>query len=249
MSPKQLSSSSQQPFLSTGSSDLRLGIGQHRWLRLLGLVFLLYLAILPLWWLALGPLTALVTTCADIVYHFFDSSVSIVPDARIARVTLEASDILLSGGQAQESALRMDTITYGMPMLAALIVATRPARVLGKLEALESGLAIMTALTVLAVVAWAKLASLEAYDQMVFATTGSKGHTSAFIYYCFHGYAFSQPVTAVILWMGISMSGVFDGHPMPVPKDQALDPKSPCHCGSGRQYRRCCGKSARLKRA
>jgi hypothetical protein len=247
MSRKQSSSSSQQPSLSTGSSDLPLSIGQHRWLRLLGLALLLYLVFLPLWWVALEPLTAIAAGCAHLIYHLFDPSVSIESDVRVARVTLAATDGL--AGAPPDSALRMETITYGMPMLASLIVATRPATILGKVEALGTGLALLTALTVLGVMAWARLASLEAYDQMILATTSTKGHTSAFMYYCFHGYAFCQPVLAVIIWMGTSMSGVFERPALPAGKAQTLDPKSPCHCGSGRQYRRCCGKPARLKRA
>ena len=151
----------------------------------------------------------------------------------------------MAGYQPQESGLRMETIAYGMPMLAALVVATRPARLLGKIQALAAGLALMILLTVLAVVAWARLVSLQAYDQMVFATTSTKGHTSAFMYYCFHGYAFSQPVLAVIAWMATAMCGFFD---VRQPKDQdvqAQHPKSPCRCGSGRQFRRCCGKISR----
>src|SRR5262245_49733797 len=205
MSRKQSSSSSQQVFWSTGSSGSPLSIGQHRLLRLLGLVLLLYLAFLPLWWVALDPLTALAAACADIIYHLFDSSVSIASDVRVARITLGPGDLL--GSQPQESALRMETIAYGMPLLAALIVATRPTTVLGKLKALAAGLAVMTIFTILAVLVWARLATLQAYDQMRFVATSTRGHTSAFLYYCFHGYAFSQPVLAVIIWMGTSMSG------------------------------------------
>ena len=224
-----------------------LDIGQHKWLRLLGLVLVLYIVFLPLWWAALVPLTTFAAACADLIYHFFDSSVSIMSDARVARVTVAAADGL--GGQPTESGLRIETVTYGMPMLASLIVATRPVRVLGKVEALAAGLAILTVFTVFAVIAWARLASLQSYDQMVFATTSRMGHTSAFMYYFFHGYAFSQPVAAVILWMGTSMSGLFDGRPLPVKEGQGFDPKSKCHCGSGRQYKRCCGNSAQVSRA
>jgi hypothetical protein len=221
---------------------LPLNIGSHKWLRLLGLVLLLYLVFLPVWWAALTPLTAFAAACADVIYRLFDSSVSIAADGRIARVNLTGGGEL---AQSQESGLRMETVTYGMPMLASLIVATRAAGALSKLEALSAGLAIMTALTVLAVLTWARLAGLEAYDQMMFEAKGVRGHTSSFVYYAFHGYAFCQPVAAVLLWMGTSMSGVFDGHGPRAPKGRDVDPKSPCRCGSGRQYRRCCGKTAR----
>jgi len=202
----------------------------------------LYVAFLPLWWAALPVVTSIAAACADFLYHFFNSAVSIAADSRVARVTLEAGPAV--GDQPVESGLRMETISYGMPMLAALIAATRPVGLLHKLEALGAGLAIMAILSIIAVVGWARLVSLQAYDQMMFVTTSIRGHTSAFTYYCFHGYAFSQPVVAVIIWMSTSMSGIFEGHRRPVPSAQRLDPKSPCHCGSGRQYRRCCGKSA-----
>jgi len=202
----------------------------------------LYIALLPLWWLALDPLTAIAAACGDFIYHFFDASVSIAGDARVARVTLAAFDASLNN--AQGSGLRMETVAYGMPMLAALIMATRPAKFWAKLQALAAGLAVMIGLTVLAVVAWARLVSLQQYDQMMFAATSIKGHTSAFMYYCFHGYALSQPVLAVIIWMATSMSGLFEVRPAEVTKAQPVDPKSPCYCGSRRQYRRCCGRSA-----
>jgi hypothetical protein len=205
-------------------------------------VFVLYLAFLPLWWAVLEPLTAFAAACADLIYHIFDSSVSIAADGRVVRIALDAS--AMAGYQPQESGLRMETVAYGMPMLGALVVATRPARLLGKIQALGAGLALMTLLTVLAVVAWARLVSLEASDQMTFATTSIKGHTSGFMYYCFHGYAFSQPVLAVITWMGIAMCGFFDGGRLKDPNVRQ-DPKSPCQCGSGRQFRRCCGKTTR----
>jgi hypothetical protein len=243
MSRKQSSSFFQLPYWSTGSNDSPLNIGRHKWLRLVGLVFLLYLAFLPLWWAALDPLTAFAAACADLIYHLFDSSVSIAADGRIARIALGAN--ATAAYQPQESGLRMETISYGMPMLAALVVATRPARLLGKMEALVIGLALMTLLTALAVVAWARLVSLQAYDQMMFATTSTKGHTSQFMYYCFHGYAFSQPVLAVITWMGTAMCGFFDVSPLKDPGVRTQDPKSSCRCGSGRQFRRCCGKTAR----
>ena len=248
MSRKQSSFFFQQQYWSTGSNDSLLNIGRHKWLRLIGLVFLLYLAFLPIWWAALEPLTALAAACADLIYHFLDSSVSIAADGRIARITLDAG--AMAGKHLQESGLRMETVAYGMPLLAALVVATRPARLLGKLQALAAGLALMTLLTVLAIAAWARLVGLETHDQMVFATTGTKGHTSAFMYYCFHGYAFSQPVLAVITWMGTAMCGFFDVRPL---KDanvrtqevRTQEPKSRCWCGSGRQFRRCCGKTTR----
>src|SRR5215471_7129101 len=216
MSRKQSSSSSQQPFSSSGSSDLLLNIGQHKWLRLLGLVLLLYVAILPIWWVALDPLTAIAAACADLIYHFFDASVSITADARVARVTLSAGDAVVNNPQA--SGLSMETVTYGLPMLAALIAATRPATVWGKLEALAAGLSVMIVLTILAVVAWARLVNLQQYDQAMLVTASTRGHTSAFMYYSFHGYAFSQPVLAVIIWMATSMSEVFEARPARVAK-------------------------------
>jgi hypothetical protein len=209
---------------------------------------LLYLAFLPIWWAALEPLAALAAACADLIYHFVDSSVSIAADGRIARITLDAA--AMAGYQPQESGLRMETVAYGMPLLAALVVATRPARLLGKIQALAAGLALMTLLTVLAIAAWARLVGLETHDQMVFATTGTKGHTSAFMYYCFHRYAFSQPELAVITWIGTVMCGFFGVRPLKdanvrTQDDRTQEPKSRCQCGSGRQFRRCCGKTTR----
>src|SRR5262249_4544264 len=113
MSRKQSSSSFQQPFSSTGSSDMALGIRQRRWFRLLGLVLILYVVFLPLWWAALLVVTSIAAAFADFLYHFFNSAVSIA-DSRVARVTLEAGPAV--GDQPVESGLRMETISYGMPM-------------------------------------------------------------------------------------------------------------------------------------
>src|SRR6516165_9815681 len=88
MSRKQSSSFFQQPYWSTGSNDSPLNIGRHRWLRLVGLVLLLYLAFLPVWWAALDPLTAFASACADLIYRLFNSSISIAADGRVVRIAL-----------------------------------------------------------------------------------------------------------------------------------------------------------------
>src|SRR5260370_507745 len=92
MSRKPSSSSYPPPSLSSGSSESQLsigpGIGRHMWFRLLGLAFIIYLLLLPVWWYCLGALTFLAGTSADLIYHIFDSAVSIVPDGRIVNVSV-----------------------------------------------------------------------------------------------------------------------------------------------------------------
>src|SRR5215470_18614484 len=102
-SRKPLSSSYQQQSSFSGSSDLPLNLGGHKWLRLLLLAIVLYLALLPLWWYLLGVLTAVTGVSADWIYHFFDPHVAINPDGKIVTVVVTASDQSGFGGQTHTS--------------------------------------------------------------------------------------------------------------------------------------------------
>src|SRR5215208_7168633 len=166
-SPKPSLSYSQQPSSSIGSNDLPLSIGGHRWLRLLLLGMILYLALLPLWWVALDSISFVTATLGHWIYHFFDPQVTINPDGKVARVFVSAAEQTGFGKLAPyQLSLRMDTVTYGMPMLAALVIVTRAdaasakARAIAKARAMAVGLLVMTLFTVFAVMMWAKLASL-----------------------------------------------------------------------------------------
>jgi drug/metabolite transporter (DMT)-like permease len=96
---------------------LQLGnIGRHKWLRLLLVTGGIYLVLLPLWWQSLPILAMVAATCADALYHIFNSRVSIVPDGSIINVFVTASEQSGFGGQVHSSGLRLSTITYGLPM-------------------------------------------------------------------------------------------------------------------------------------
>jgi len=259
MSRKPSSSSYQRLSSSSGSSEsqpsinpgIDPGIGRHRWFRLLGLAFIAYLLLLPVWWYCLGVLTFLAGVSADLIYHVLDSAVSIAPDGRIVNVSVAAVQSGLQS-DAHRSALNISTITYGLPILAALILATGSKSIWSKARALLIGIAAMAALTIPAVLLWAKITSLE-LDQQVSGAAG-RGGPASYFYYVFHGYAFSQPVVAVAIWMAMMMLGAFDQkgeqaiparQARPAADAQKPRPKSPCPCGSGRRYKNCCGRRSR----
>ncbi|HEX8089851.1 MAG TPA: exosortase H-associated membrane protein, partial [Blastocatellia bacterium] len=210
-----------------------------RWLRLLVLALVVYLVLLPLWWATLDQVAAFTATLADWVYRLFDPLVTINPDGKVVRVFARAPDQSgFSKSNPYQLSLRMDTVTYGMPMFAALVLVTRADSVLAKARGLLIGLAAMTFLTVLAVMMWAKLASVQLDERL--AQAGAT--RSAFFYYTFHGYAFSQPVAAVGIWLALVMLGMFKTRiEKEKPTAVAVARNALCPCGSGRKYKRCCG--------
>jgi hypothetical protein len=100
---------------------------------------------------------------------------------------------------------------------------------------------VMLALTVPAVIIWTKLASLQLDDMIARANYLFTGDRASFFYYTFHGYAFSQPILAVALWIGLVMLGVFREASAPEPIIAPASRNAECPCGSGRKYKRCCG--------
>jgi uncharacterized protein YecA (UPF0149 family) len=137
----------------------------------------------------------------------------------------------------------MGTVTYGLPMLVALVVVTRAESIFAKARALVAGLSVMMILTVFAVMMWAKLASLQLDEQIAQATFTGISSRSGLFYYAFHGYAFSQPVLAVCIWLALMMLGMFKGkRKQEIPAPVAAGRNALCPCGSGRKYKRCCGR-------
>jgi hypothetical protein len=214
---------------------LLFNIGSRRWLRLLLLAVVLYLAFLPLWWYSLKMLATLVGAAANWLYGFFDPRVTINPDGRVVRVLVTTP--AFGEAQTTSSGLRLDTITYGLPMLAALVIVTHADSVAGKIRTLLLGLGVMVVLTVPAVMAWAKLTSLEVDEKLASSTGG----TASFLYHAFHGYAFSQPVLAVAIWLALMMLGLFKERPRLKAPFVAIARNALCPCGSGRKYKKCCG--------
>jgi hypothetical protein len=208
------------------------------------LAIALYLALLPLWWASLDLIAALTATPAHWIYHFFDPLVTINPDGKVARVLVSASEESGFGRlNPHQLSLRMDRVTYGLPMVAALVFVTRADSMFAKARALVTGLVVMMMLTVLAVMMWAKLATLQLDEQIAQATFAGTAPRSGFFYYAFHGYAFSQPVVAVCIWLALMMLGVFKQKREPEkPAPVAVGRNALCPCGSGRKYKRCCGR-------
>jgi hypothetical protein len=206
---------------------LAFGISGHKWLRLFALALALYIVILPLWYYSLGAISAVAGTCASWIYALFDDRVAINPRARLVQ--------LVVNGRLQSNGLRMDLLTCGLPMLMALVIVTRSNSLVAKLRALAIGCAVMFVLTVCAVVAWAKMTSLQIEQQ---APPGSD--QSSFFFLAFHGYAFSQPAVAVLIWLTLIMLGLFKSrsHERGV---ATVARNASCPCGSGRKYKRCCG--------
>lgn len=201
----------------------------------------LYLAMLPLWWQAVDALAVMAAIPASWIYGLLDPRVAIEADGKIVNVFVTATQESGFGGQVHSSGLRVDTVTYGLPMLAALVIVTRADSIGAKARALSIGLIVMTALTVGSVLAWAKLVSLQLDDRIAISSMAASGNRSDFFYYAFHGYAFSQPVVAVGVWLALLMLGLFKSAPEPKAAAPAAR-NAPCPCGSGKKYKRCCGR-------
>jgi hypothetical protein len=178
------------------------------------------MVLLPLWWVSLGWLASVASAVAGLIYHTLNPLVSISSDQTIINVTVRASEASGFAGQSHTSPLRVDTITYGLPMLAALVIVTRADTLKAKCRAFALGMGVMLALTVPAVIIWTKLASLQLDDMIARANYLFTGDRASFFYYTFHGYAFSQPILAVALWIGLVMLGVFREASAPEPKEK-----------------------------
>jgi hypothetical protein len=198
---------------------------------------------LPLWWQAVDVLAAMAAVPASWIYSLLDPRVVIEADGKTINVFVTATRESGFGGQVHSSGLRVDTVTYGLPMLVALVLVTRADSIRAKSRALATGLILMTALTVPAVLAWAKLASLQLDDRINISTLTASGNRSDFFYYAFHGYAFSQPVLAVGVWLGLLMLGLFKSSPAPKAAPGPVARNAQCPCGSGKKYKRCCIKT------
>jgi len=201
--------------------------------RLLLLTIVLYIAFLPLWWYSLEIIAHVIGLAANWIYSLFDPQVSIAPDGRVLRITV--TTLKTGVAEPRSSALRLDTLTYGMPILAALVAATDANSIRSKIRSLIIGLGVMFVVSVPAVMASAKLTSLEVEE------LASGGDKSSALFDIMHGYAYSQPVVAVVIWWGLVMLGFFKE----VPGQSSTAPiarNSPCSCGSGRKYKRCCGR-------
>lgn len=225
-------------------SDLPANLGKHRWLRLLLAAIGLYLVLLPFWWYTLDALTLLAGTAADFIYGLFDPNVSITPRNNTIAVEVIASAESGFGGEKHTSALRFSTVTYGLPMLLALVLVTHADSIRAKGRALAAGFLVMLVLTIPAVLAWAKLTSLQLYDQIQRESTGGSAEGAGFFYYSFHGYAFSQPVMAILIWVALIVLGLFRDRPKQEIRVANVARNASCPCGSGRKYKRCCGRAA-----
>lgn len=179
---------------------MQFSVGPHKWLRLLLLGAGCYLVLLPLWWYSLDVLTWAAGGVAGAVYHFFDPNVSVVTEGRLAKFYVSPPPG--SGFNAPlASALQIDRVTYGLPMLIALVLITS-APWIARLRALALGLLIMFCATVAAIMLFGKMQSLHVEDQIAAAVD-----RTSFFFYLFHGYAFLQPVVAVVIWLVMLLTG------------------------------------------
>lgn len=145
----------------------------------------------------------------------------------------------MSGAQTNSSALRLDTVTYGLPMLAALVIVTRADSMRAKIRSLLLGLGVMVLLSVPVVMASAKLTSLGVDEP---ASGGADN--SNMLFDLVHGYAYSQPVVAVVVWWALMMLGLFKEGQRQEPAAVPIALNAACPCGSGRKYKRCCGRAS-----
>jgi len=200
-----------------------------------------YLALLPVWWVSLDGLSFIAGVSANVIYQFFDPQVTMRPEGKTVSVVVTAAEESGFGGETQTSGLKMDTVTYGLPLLLALVIATRSDSWRRKARAAAVALGLAVLLTVPAVLLWAKLTSLQLDDRIAQASGAVSGDRSSFLYYAFHGYAFSQPVVAVAVWIAMLTLGMFRDKPRVERPAAAPMRNAPCPCGSGRKYKRCCG--------
>lgn len=225
-------------------SDLPASLGKSRWLARLLAAVGLYIVLLPFWWYTLDALAFVAGHAANIVYGLFDSNVSITPRDNTISVEVTASAASMFGGEKHSSALRLGTVTYGLPMLLALVLVTSADSLRARLRALATGFLFMTALTVPAILIWAKMTSQQLYDQIQRETfMGGNPEAAGFFYYSFHGYAFSQPVVAVLVWVAMILLGLFKDKPKREVRVTRVARNAQCPCGSGRKYKRCCGRA------
>lgn len=167
------------------------------------------------------------------------------PEGREIKFTVTATPASGFGGQAHHSALRMDTMTYGLPMLVALILVTAAESFRARLRALGLGILIMLLLTIPVVMMSAKITSLELEDMITQANFAAGGKRSGFFNLAFHGYSFAQPVFAVLIWLSFVMLGLFKKRVREEVEESkiVITRNAPCPCGSGRKYKRCCGRA------
>jgi hypothetical protein len=225
-------------------SDLPASLGKSRWLARLLAAIGLYIVLLPFWWYTLDAFAFVAGHAADFVYGLFDSNVSIAPSDNTISVEVIASARTGFGGEKHSSGLRLSTVTYGLPMLLALVLVTRADSLRARLRALATGLLVMTALTVPAILMWARMTSQQLYDQIQRETfLGGNPEAAGFFYYTFHGYAFSQPVVAVLVWVAMILLGLFKDKPKQEVRVTQVARNAQCPCGSGRKYKRCCGRA------
>ena len=225
-----------------GIGDVQPDLGQFGWLRFVCLAIVFYFVCLAVWWYALDALTFVSGNVAGWVYGLVDSNTSISTDGKLVILSVRAGQNTEFAGQARTTALHMGKVSYGLPMFAAMLAATRTHSIWGKTKCAGLGLLVFVTLGVPAVMVFAKMLGLQLEDQIAAASLGSTETRASFFYYAFHGYAFSQPVIAVALWMAVVLLGLFKKNAEPGNRLVPVSRNSPCPCGSGRKYRRCCGK-------
>ncbi|HJQ70223.1 MAG TPA: SEC-C domain-containing protein [Blastocatellia bacterium] len=219
-------------------------LGRHKWLRLLLAAVGLYIVLLPFWWYTLDALAFVTGHAASFIYGFFDPNVSITPRDNTISVEVVATAESMFGGEKHSSALRLGTVTYGLPMLLALVLVTRADSLRARLRAIATGVLVMMMLTIPAILIWARMTSQQLYDQIQRETyLGGNSEAAGFFYYSFHGYAFSQPVVAVLIWVGMILLGLFKERPKREVRVARVARNAQCPCGSGRKYKRCCGRA------
>ena len=191
------------------TAEVQSTLGQFGWLRFMGLATLCYLVFVPVWWYTLDALTFVAGNMAGWLYGLFDSGASISTQGKLVNITVKAGLNTAFAGQARTTALHIGRITYGLPMFAAIVTATRALSPWGKAKCLGLGLLVFVALSVPAVMIWTKMLGLQLEDQIAAQYQGSSETRASFFYYACHGYAFSQPVIAVGLWIAVVLLGLF----------------------------------------
>src|SRR5215210_7655274 len=152
---KQLLSSSRLPSSSSGSNDSPLNLGRHKWLRLTIAAIVIYLLLIPVWLALLKVFVIVAASVADSLYSLFDSTVRITAAGDAINVSTRTVGQSAPASKPYSSGLAMSKVTYGLPLIAALALVTRSDSLWAKARVLLTGLLVMSATSMLAVMMWA----------------------------------------------------------------------------------------------
>lgn len=216
------------------------------WRRIL-LRFLLALVCASLAWLLVAPAYAWgLAAIARLAAPAIEWTRGTLYEAEGSRVVVRR--LVWFGGQTGERdvvyTVWIASGNFGIPMLVALVAATPGLSLARRARAIGWGLALLT-LTQVAFM----LVTIEFWQQMpVAAPTGGTlylpGHTEPRLRVFSALYNFFEIMGRGLFALLAYLGGLALAVPRQRPALPAASPNAPCPCGSGRKFKRCCGRPA-----